>query len=33
MDQGEIIEYNTPQNIFDNPTENRTANFVSKILK
>ena len=33
MDQGEIIEYNTPQNIFDNPTEERTADFVSKILK
>jgi len=33
MDEGEIIEYNTPQNIFENPVEKRTADFVSKILK
>lgn len=33
MDQGRIVEYGTPAEIFDSPTEDRTKEFVSKILK
>ncbi len=33
MDNGSIIEINEPKIIFDNPTEKRTLDFVSKILK
>lgn len=33
MDEGRIIEYGTPETIFDAPTEARTREFVSKILK
>lgn len=32
MDQGEIIEMGSPQDIFDNPVEARTRTFLSKIL-
>jgi polar amino acid transport system ATP-binding protein len=32
MDEGRIIEYGTPETIFDAPTEARTREFVSKIL-
>lgn len=32
MDQGEIIEMGSPQDIFDNPVEARTRSFLSKIL-
>ena len=33
MDNGRIIEYGTPETIFDAPNEVRTRDFVSKILK
>ena len=33
MDDGRIIEYGSPQRIFDVPEEARTREFVSKILK
>lgn len=33
MDEGRIIEYGAPETIFDAPTEVRTREFVSKILK
>lgn len=33
MDDGRIIEYGTPETIFDAPKETRTREFVSKILK
>lgn len=33
MDEGRIIEYGTPETIFDAPAEARTREFVSKILK
>ena len=33
MDDGRIIEYGTPETIFDAPNETRTREFVSKILK
>ena len=33
MDQGSIIEIDSPNIIFDQPKHSRTANFVSKILK
>ncbi len=33
MDDGCIIEYGTPERIFDAPEETRTREFVSKILK
>ena len=33
MDDGRIIEYGTPERIFDGPEEARTKEFVSKILK
>ena len=33
MDEGRIIEYGTPETIFDAPNEARTREFVSKILK
>jgi len=33
MDQGSIIEIDTPKNIFENPKHERTSDFVSKILK
>ena len=32
MDDGQIIENGAPQQIFDSPIENRTKEFVSKIL-
>ena len=33
MDDGVIVEYGTPSEIFDSPSEPRTREFVSKILK
>lgn len=33
MDDGRIIEYGTPERIFDAPEQERTREFVSKILK
>ena len=33
MDQGSIIEIDTPNNIFENQKHERTSDFVSKILK
>jgi polar amino acid transport system ATP-binding protein len=33
MDDGSIIEVNSPKNIFDKPKEKRTLDFVGKILK
>jgi len=33
MDDGQIIEYGTPETIFDAPKEARTREFVSKILR
>jgi polar amino acid transport system ATP-binding protein len=33
MDNGQIIEYGMPNEIFDSPNEERTKKFVSKILK
>ncbi len=32
MDEGEIIEQGTPQDIFDNPQNDRTREFLSKVL-
>jgi general L-amino acid transport system ATP-binding protein len=32
MDQGQIIEQNTPQEFFTNPKSDRTKDFLSKIL-
>ena len=32
MDEGRIVEVDTPQKIFDSPSEDRTRRFVSKIL-
>jgi len=32
MDQGLIVEYGSPEKIFNNPKEERTKNFFSKIL-
>jgi polar amino acid transport system ATP-binding protein len=33
MDEGRIVECGTPQQIFSEPREDRTREFVSKILK
>ena len=33
MDEGAIVDYNTPHNIFENPKHERTAEFVSTILR
>ena len=33
MDEGEIVEQNTPQEFFDNPTNERTRLFLSQILQ
>ena len=33
MDEGSIIEINNPKDLYDNPKEKRTLDFVSKILK
>ena len=33
FDEGKIVESGTPENIFDNPKEERTKFFLSKILK
>jgi len=32
MDQGEIIEEGTPQELFENPKNERTAKFLAHIL-
>lgn len=32
MDHGKIIEENTPKELFENPTEERTKSFLSKVL-
>jgi general L-amino acid transport system ATP-binding protein len=32
MDNGEIIEENTPENLFNNPVKDRTKAFLSKII-
>jgi general L-amino acid transport system ATP-binding protein len=32
MDQGQIVEQNTPQEFFDHPKSDRTRDFLSKIL-
>lgn len=32
MDEGQIVEANTPDQFFDNPQTNRAAQFISKIL-
>jgi glutamine transport system ATP-binding protein len=32
MDEGLIVEENTPQQIFENPTNPRTQSFLSKVL-
>ena len=32
MDQGKIVEVDTPEEIFDNPKNERTKEFLSKIL-
>jgi general L-amino acid transport system ATP-binding protein len=32
MDQGQIVEQNTPQDFFSNPQFDRTRDFLSKIL-
>ena len=32
MDNGEVIEENTPQNLFRNPVKDRTKAFLSKII-
>lgn len=32
MDNGEILEDNTPENIFNNPANDRTKNFLNKVL-
>ena len=33
MDEGEIVEQNTPQEFFDNPTNERTRLFLSQVLQ
>jgi polar amino acid transport system ATP-binding protein len=33
MDEGAIVDFDTPQNIFESPKHFRIADFVSKILK
>ena len=33
MDEGEIVESGTPEHFFNNPTNNRTKQFLSKILR
>ena len=33
MDEGAIVDYNTPHNIFESPKHDRTAEFVSTILR
>ena len=33
MDEGAIVDYNTPHNIFESPKHERTAEFVSTILR
>ena len=32
MDQGQIVEQNTPHEFFSNPQSDRTKDFLSKIL-
>lgn len=32
MDDGQIVEQNTPENLLDHPQERRTQNFLSKVL-
>jgi ABC-type polar amino acid transport system ATPase subunit len=32
MDNGEVIEENTPENLFGNPVKDRTKTFLSKII-
>ena len=32
MDQGQIVEQNTPHEFFNNPQSERTKDFLSKIL-
>jgi len=32
MDEGLIVEENTPENIFSNPQNERTRNFLGKVL-
>ena len=32
MDQGNIIEVGTPEDVFDNPQQERTQEFLSRIL-
>jgi polar amino acid transport system ATP-binding protein len=32
MDEGNIIEEGTPEEVFDNPKEERTQEFLKKIL-
>jgi len=32
MDQGQIVEQNSPQEFFNNPQSDRTKDFLSKIL-
>jgi general L-amino acid transport system ATP-binding protein len=31
MDQGQIVEINTPNEFFDNPQHEKSKNFISKI--
>jgi len=33
MDDGNIIEEGTPEQVFDEPTQERTKAFLSKVLK
>ena len=33
MDDGQIVEENTPDNFFNNPSEDRTKIFLEQILK
>lgn len=33
MDEGQILEEGTPEHFFDNPTQERTKSFLSKILR
>jgi general L-amino acid transport system ATP-binding protein len=33
MDQGQIIEHNTPQEFFEHPQTERSQDFLSKILR
>jgi polar amino acid transport system ATP-binding protein len=32
MDQGSIVEYGSPEKIFNHPQEERTKNFLNKII-